>query len=459
MEACFIMALKHRFLLPVFAAFVTCAVLSPLAVADDADLPEQGLLLAQNTTDSDTDDNTRGRKKINLPLPATREIITTEKPIEGVPRGVIFEGKPKDETAVQAAPAAAAAPAPAAQTAPVTTDDAALESAAKEAQPANPATMAAPSPQDTAEGITPPAVPVPSPSSTATAAAAGAGAGALAGAVVPQQDDSTPADDTPAPVPQQEAAPQQAPVPQSARSAKKPVHEELSLFNVPTNNLRTMKLVIDDDYNLTGMVYGEERGFIRILQANNNGVFRETWKSPPLNAPVREVFVVDLDQDGETDIVTYTTEGNIFIFGYYTHDMKYRTPEDTYQGISCMIVENVDDDPQLELLFINNIPGQPGNLVQFDTKSMFDEFTSTQEYMATDMMYGNVDTDAKPEIILNTGEVLDSAFKSLEYKSDDEFGDRIYLIDLDGDDILEVVAEYDQQFVRIYDIDERREKW
>lgn len=220
-----------------------------------------------------------------------------------------------------------------------------------------------------------------------------------------------------------------------------------------------MKLLIDDEFNLAGMVYGEERGFIRTLRANNSGVFRETWKSPPLNAPVREIFVTDVDLDGQTDIVTYTTEGNIFIFGYHSHDMKYRTPENTYRGISCMIVENVDDDPQLELLFINNLPGQPGNLVQFDTKSMFDEFTSTQEYTATDMLYGNVDTDAKPEIILNTGEVLDSAFKTLEYKSDDEFGDRLYLIDLDGDDILEVVAEYNQQYVRIYDIDERREKW
>jgi len=245
------------------------------------------------------------------------------------------------------------------------------------------------------------------------------------------------------------------------RSKKKSdlVKEELSIFNVSTDNLRTMKPLMDDDFNLRGMVYGEERGYIRILDADNDGKFTEVWKSPPMNAPVRELFIDDIDKDGETEIVAYTNDGNIFIYGYKTHSLKYRTPENTYPGISCMVVENIDDDPQLELIFIASQPGTPGNLVQFDTKSQFEEWRSSQEYTATDMIIGNVDTDSEIEIILNTGEILSSKFKNVKWKSDIQFGDRLYLVDVDNDGILELVTEYDQSYIRIIDVDERREKW
>ena len=98
-------------------------------------------------------------------------------------------------------------------------------------------------------------------------------------------------------------------------------------------------------------------------------------------------------------------------------------------------------------------------LIQFDTKSQFEEWRSTQAYEATDMIVGNVDKDPEIEIIMNTGEILSSKFKNVKWKSDIELGDRLYLIDIDDDGILELVNEYDQSYVRIIDVDERREKW
>ena len=248
----------------------------------------------------------------------------------------------------------------------------------------------------------------------------------------------------------------------SQAKKKKPpaIKEELSLLNVSTDNLHTIKTLIDDEFNLCGLIYGEERGFIRLHEADNDGNFRETWKSPPLNAAVRELFVKDIDNDGETEIVAYTTQGNIFIYGYNTHNLEYRTPENTYPGISCMVVANLDDDPQLELFYIANKPGIPGKLVQFDPISQFEEWTSTREFSATDMIVGNVDTDSDVEIILNSGEILSSRFKEdIKWKSDIKFGDRLYLLDIDGDGMLELITEYDQSYIRIIEVDERREKW
>ncbi len=242
--------------------------------------------------------------------------------------------------------------------------------------------------------------------------------------------------------------------------------EELSIFNVPTANLRTMKVVIDEQYNLRSIVYGEERGYIRVLEADYTGNFRETWISPPLASPVRGVFVEDLDNDGEADIVAYTSDGNIYIYGYESHRLKYRTQDDQYQKINCMIIANMDNSPELELLYIAVPPGADvsegnpaGKLIQFDAGSQFEEWTSQEWYTATDMVFGNVDNDPDPEIILNTGEVLDSRFKDLKWRSDQPFGSRLYLVDLDNDGILELVTEYNESYVRVFDIDQRREKW
>ena len=120
---------------------------------------------------------------------------------------------------------------------------------------------------------------------------------------------------------------------------------------------------------------------------------------------------------------------------------------------------DIDDDPPLELLFIASQPGQPGNLIQFDSKTQFEEWTSSQVYTATDIIVGNVDNDSDVEIILNSGEVLSSKFKNVKWESDINLGDRLYLIDMDDDGILELVTEYNQQYVRIIDVDERKEKW
>ena len=267
---------------------------------------------------------------------------------------------------------------------------------------------------------------------------------------------------------QQELAvlPPQTSTPAPATRKTSPlVMQEISLFNVPTANLRTMKVVIDDEYNLRGIVYGEEQGYLRKLEADSAGDFREVWKSPPLNAPVREVFVEDIDGDDISEIVAYTGNGNIFIFNYNTNEQVYRTPEGTYQNIRCMIIANLDSDPQKELFFIATKSGtlqqdsDAGNFVQFDTVSQFDEWTSTDLYTATDMVYGNVDSDDEMEIILNTGEILSQRFKTIKWKSDIDFGSRLYLIDMDNDGILELVTEYNQSYVRVFDIDRRQEKW
>lgn len=342
------------------------------------------------------------------PLPPMRNAITTEKTVADKPEGVTPRPKTAESTA---APALAKAAAP-------------------------DASGSSPAGQAPAAGAPPALTPVVSKTA--------GGADSSAVAVLPPQSKDRQA----APAPGTPAKPRTSDT----------FHEELTIFNSPTGGMRTMKVIIDDQYNLVGMVYGEELGFVRILTADNNGNFTETWKSPPLNSQVMGVFVDNLDNTGEAEIVAYTAEGNIFIFGYDTHEQKYKTPDGTYQGILCMLVANVDADPAKELLFIT----KAGKMVQFDPATKFEEWTSTETYTSTDMVLGNVDNDRETELVLNTGEVMNLRYKSVEWKMEGKLvspNSRLFLMDVDSDGILELIIRYDQNTTRIIDVDQRREKW
>ncbi|MDP2982809.1 MAG: hypothetical protein Q8O92_05720 [Candidatus Latescibacter sp.] len=369
------------------------------------------------------------------PPPPMKNVITTEKPVRSIPSGVLprtAQEAPAQQQAPQSPPADQGK-------SPSATGTSAQTQTAAAGSPGAPALPGVPA------GAVVPSIPVPggaAPSVAAGTTRPAAGADSSALAIVPPQ--------------KKQPQPAQAPKPEPARKkGSETYREEKSIFNVPTANLRTMKVIIDDQYNLVGMVYGEERGFIRVLSTDNQGNFTETWKSPPLNSPVRGIFVENLDRVGEVEIIAYTADGNIFIYGYDTHDLKYRTPEGTYPGIKCMAIANLDNTPELEMLFITSV----GKMVQFDPKTKFEQWRSSDTYLATDMIIGNVDNDKEVEIILNTGEVLNKQFKTVKWKSDVKFGERLYLIDMDSDGILELVTEYEEQYIRIFDIDQRREKW
>jgi hypothetical protein len=447
---------------------MTVAVENGISADNEA---EHFIYIAQNTQNQEEDaEKTEPEPEIeSTPLPPAKISITHEKPVPGIPG----ERKPSEKTGQKKQTPVTQKP-PVKPTekiqAPVVQKSATAKAEGTQSQSEKTPVTSVPSQTPTQKSASVPAtasipVPVPVPASVPTPG--------TSAAVETEKQEPSP---QPVVVPQPEEDDESGVPPdilQRRRETEKAqkstkVFEELSLFNVSLANFRTLKLINDDDLNLRGLVYGEERGYlIHILEGNNEGKFKEVWKSPSLNSPVRELFVKDIDIDGESEIIAYTANGNIFIYDYENRDQVYRTPEGTYQNINCMVVENMDDDPQLELFFIGVKSGQEqsgsgepaGNLIQFDTKSLFDEWTSPNLYTAIDMLVGNVDNDPEPEIILNTGEILNLRFKDVEWKNPDGFGSRLYLIDLDDDNILELVTEYGESYVRIFDIDSRQEKW
>jgi hypothetical protein len=63
------------------------------------------------------------------------------------------------------------------------------------------------------------------------------------------------------------------------------------------------------------------------------------------------------------------------------------------------------------------------------------------------------------EIVLNSGVIIDSRFYNVEVEWGQPFGDRIALYDMNNDGIPEIIGEFSDYSLRVYDVYARREVW
>ena len=201
------------------------------------------------------------------------------------------------------------------------------------------------------------------------------------------------------------------------------------------------------------IVYGDANGRVHVLEGNDNR-FAEVWVSEYLEGAVAGVFVTDVNDDELQEVVVFTDRGRI----YYIDSRDYRTiwsnPPGEYEHITCQGVHNTDDDPQPELLFCAD-----GYLIVYDGRDQYEQWRSDQSNLtARQLLIGDVDGDGEKEIVLNDGYVFDARFFDLEWQSPDPFGERLGLLDIDEDGILELIGEFQGRYLRVFDVDLRREK-
>lgn len=199
------------------------------------------------------------------------------------------------------------------------------------------------------------------------------------------------------------------------------------------------------------LVIGDRYGLVRIAHVTH-GASREVWKSKQLSGIVEEVLVADLDGDGIEEIVARTNSAIVYVWNSEDLKPRYESLTTDFQKVHSLTIGNVDDDEWNEL-----IVNADRHLYYLDGRSYNREFTSIREYEATRMRCGDVDGDRSNEIVLNTGEIVDSRNGDVEW-ADEVFGARIDLADVDGDLIPEVLTESDGAPLRIFDVDLKKEK-
>ncbi len=198
---------------------------------------------------------------------------------------------------------------------------------------------------------------------------------------------------------------------------------------------------------------GDAHGFLHVYQQREQS-YEEVWVSETLESAIAGLFLADVNLDGLDEIVVYTEAGRIHFLDSISYLTLWSNPHGDFETMTAMTLHNVDDDEQVELLFVAD-----GRLYIYDGRDQFEEWRSDQDNItATQIIVGDVDGDGAEEIVLNDGFVFDARYRDLEWQSPEPFGERMALLDIDDDTIPEVIGEFQGRFLRIFDIDLRRMK-
>ncbi len=176
-------------------------------------------------------------------------------------------------------------------------------------------------------------------------------------------------------------------------------------------------------------------GTVQVSRMDANGV-RLVWKSIQLSGIPDEVITADLDGDSLDDsILCRTSNGKVYVWSMEGYDLLWESLPSEYQMISCFTTANMDEDQANEIVMIAD-----NRIVYVDGGTFTKSFTSINEYSATQVRCGDVDGDRRIEIVLNTGQVVDSVSGDIEWEDETFFG-KIELFDINGDGIPEILTE------------------
>jgi hypothetical protein len=200
-------------------------------------------------------------------------------------------------------------------------------------------------------------------------------------------------------------------------------------------------------------LYADYQTHVHVYRVKNSRLELE-WETTNLGSRVTSMFVADLYADGHPKLAVSTAAGRIVFYEMSDFSQAWENLQDPFDRVQYMVSSNLDDDPQHELVFIgDNI------LCIYDSLNKNFEWQSQQEFDANQILIANVDDDSQPEIILNTGAIIDSRFYNIEFQADNTFGDRISLLDINGDGIPEIFGEMLDFNLKVFDIYAERDVW
>lgn len=187
----------------------------------------------------------------------------------------------------------------------------------------------------------------------------------------------------------------------------------------------------------TGMLFAvaERFGTVQVSRKDGRGVSL-VWKSVQLSGIPDEVITADLDGDGLDDsLLCRTSNGKVYVWSLDGYALMWESLPSEYRQVTCFTTANMDEDGANEIVLIAD-----NKLVYVDGVNFTKSFTSIQEYSATQVRCGDVDGDNRVEVVLNTGQVVDSVSGDIEWEDEPFFG-KIELLDINGDGVPEILTE------------------
>jgi hypothetical protein len=196
----------------------------------------------------------------------------------------------------------------------------------------------------------------------------------------------------------------------------------------------------------------ERFGTVQVSRMDGQGV-RRVWKSVQLSGIPDEVLTADLDGDGLDDsLLCRTSNGKVYVWSLDGYALLWESLPSEYQKVTCFTTANMDEDRANEIVMIAD-----NRIVYVDGANFTKSFTSINEYAATQVRCGDVDGDNRVEVVLNTGQVVDSVSGDVEWEDEPFFG-KIELLDIDGDGMPEILTENPGNGpMKVFDADYRSE--
>ncbi|MBI4719634.1 MAG: hypothetical protein HY770_00015 [Chitinivibrionia bacterium] len=209
----------------------------------------------------------------------------------------------------------------------------------------------------------------------------------------------------------------------------------------------------EDDPAAMKFIYADYAQHVHVY-AQEKGRLVLDWETTNLASRIVSLFVADLFKDKTKELVIATEAGRILVYDAQSYDLIWENLQHPFKKINCMTASDIDGDPQDELIFIAD-----DALYIYDSLNRAIEWQSQERFTGQEILVDNLDDDPQPEIILNSGSIIDSRFYNTEFEIEGSFGDRIRLFDMNGDGIPEIFGEYANYSLRIYDIYAEREIW
>lgn len=197
----------------------------------------------------------------------------------------------------------------------------------------------------------------------------------------------------------------------------------------------------------TGQTYAGYHAFVASYQ---NGDLKTTWKSRYYNNPLpSEVMLANADNDADQELYVLLSDGALEVYDGATMTLSQTLNTGIPFAIDAL-VQNIDDDPALELVAVTY-----DNLVVYDLDAQTVEYQN-HNYPGLQVQAGDVDGDGVTEIVISSinnanGYLLDGVTKALEWNYLGGFGNRIVLADANGDNVPEIVGAPWFGAITIYD--------
>lgn len=225
-------------------------------------------------------------------------------------------------------------------------------------------------------------------------------------------------------------------------------------------HFRLFRVLSDDSDGRMRYVFADNGPLLHVYAVEKGGHSTIDWETNT-GSPVRALEVIKT-KDLRELIIIATARGKIYVYNSYTYDLESQNLIEEFSSIQAMATAELDGSGGREVVILGVKAGTDRPLLYiYDGESRALEWNSQDSFKASEILFANLDDDPQLEIILNTGIVLDSRFRTIDINVVDDggFGTQLRLLDISGDGIPEIFGMNLDESLRVYDAAAGRRLW